>query len=88
MDRPFRELHELYKILYERAEAQQAAEKARQEKEAEKERKQRNSEVTRGIKPPQYVRELPTDALTNESTIPQPSPLEIEALEDALEEIM
>ena len=88
MDRPFRELHELYKILYERAEAQQEAEKARKEKEAEEERKRRESEKARGIRAPQYIRELPPDAITTESTIPQPSPLEMEALEDALEEMM
>lgn len=85
MDRPFREVHELYKILYERAEAQQAAEKARQEKEAEEERKKRQADKS---KPPQFVRQPPSDAITSKSTITEPSPFELEALEDVLEEIL
>ena len=85
MDRPFRELHELYKILYERAEAQQEAEKARKEKEAEEERKRQQANRPKGINSGPYSREPLSDA---PSTIPEPSPLELEALEDALEEMM
>lgn len=87
MDRPFRELHELYKILYERAEAQQKAEEARKEKEAEEERKRKQAERPKGIRSNQYMRDQPSDA-TSTSTIPEPSPLELEALEDVLEDMI
>lgn len=84
MNRPYREIHELYKILFERAEAQQAAEKARQEKEAEEEKKRIEANRPKGIKSNQYV----NDTLPDASTIQQPSPLELEALEEALEDMM
>ena len=81
MDRPFREVHELYKILYQRAEAQQKAEEERQKKEQEEENKRK-----RQVGPtPQYSKQQPPDAI---NTMPTPSPLEMEALEDMFEEIM
>lgn len=83
MDRPFREIHELYKILFERAEAQQAAEKARKEKEAEEAKKRNEANRPKGINSGQYMNDMLPDASTQ-----QPSPLEIEALEEALEDIM
>lgn len=79
MDRPFRELHELYKILYQRAEAQQKAEEERA-KEAEEAERIRKENSSRDIP----MKSLPSDA----STIPTPSPLEAEALENALEELL
>ena len=89
MDRPFREVHELYKILYQRAEAQQEAEKARREKEEEEQRNKREANRPKGISSPQPIRQMPSDVkLPDNSTIPEPSPLEIDALEDALEELM
>ena len=89
MDRPFREVHELYKILYQRAEAQAAAEEAKKKEEAEKEKAKRNAEVSRGARPPQIVRQPPSDAIEiKNSTVPEPSPLEVEALEDALEDLI
>lgn len=76
MDRPFREVHELYKILYQRAEAQQKEAEEREKKEKEEEEKRRKN----GPK-----RQQPTDAT---SAIPTPSPLEMEALEEMFEDIM
>jgi len=87
MDRPFREVHELYKILYQRAEAQQEAEKARKEKEEEEARKQREANRPKGINSYRLSDNKPSDA-TNNSTMPEPSPLEMEALEEAFEEIL
>lgn len=71
MDRPFRELHELYKILFERAEA-------------EKQKERMQMYQGRG---PQLNRMPPPDAKRNPSDVSTPSPLEAEALEDALEEM-
>lgn len=90
MDRPFREVHELYKILYQRAEAQAAAEEERKKKEAEEEQAKRKAEASRGIKPPQLIRQPPPDAIQikNNSTVPEPSPLEVDALEEALEDLI
>lgn len=79
MDRPFRELHELYKILYQRAEAQQKAEEERA-KEADESERTRKTNSSRDMP----MKSLPSDA----STIPTPSPLEAEALENALEELL
>ena len=87
MDRPFREIHELYKILYERAQAQQEAEEARKKKEEEEARNQAQKRGPSGFSP-SYNRQPPTDAIPNSSTITEPSPFEAEALEDALEELM
>ena len=76
MDRPFREVHELYKILYQRIEAQQKAEEEREKKEKEEEKKH----LKQGGP---SARHQPTDEM---NTMPTPSPLE--ALEDMFEEIM
>lgn len=87
MDRPFRELHELYKILFERAEAQKKAEeerKAREEKEAAEKEK---AEIARGGRLPQIRRAPPPDAAKSSPNDLTPSPLEAEALEEALEEL-
>lgn len=88
MDRPFRELHELYKILYERAEAQRKADEEKRKREEEEERAKEKSEVERGIRHPQIHREPPPDAIrtTSDDNI-MPSPYEAEALEEAFEEM-
>lgn len=88
MDRPFRELHELYKILYERAEAQKKADEERQRKEEEEERAKEKSEVDRGVRSPRIHREPPPDAIrtTPDDNI-MPSPYEAEALEEVFEEM-
>lgn len=78
MDRPFREVHELYKILYQRAEAQQKAEEELQKKEQEEEKKRQSQSG-------QNSKQQPSDAI---DTMPTPSPLEMEALEEMFEDIM
>lgn len=77
MDRPFREVHELYKILYQRAEAQQKEAEEREKKEKEEEERHKRQGGPK--------RQKPTDAA---STIPTPSPLEMEALEEMFEDMM
>ena len=80
MDRPFREIHELYKLLYERALAQQKAEEERKKEEEKKEREA----ARKG--PPQ--RRYPSTDVNNKPTpMPTPSPYEMEMLEDAMEEL-
>lgn len=87
MDRPFRELHELYKILFDRAEAEKRRREEEEAKAKEEEERKRQSEINRGIKP-KLNRMPPPDAIRNNpSDIQTPSPLEAEALEDALEEM-
>ena len=58
-------------------------------KQEEEEKKKNKSEQSRGKKPPQLNRMPPADALRvqPDNSIPTPSPLEAEALEDALEEL-
>lgn len=80
MDRPFNELHELYRIVYLRAEAQAKAEKERQEKE---EREKRNGKG--GPPYPQINRQPPTDV--NNTPNLNLSPLAVEEMEDALEDL-
>lgn len=74
MDRPFRELHEIYRIVYLRAEAAKAAQEAREEEE-KKSKGQSNR---------------PTDGrISNQNkTAKAPlSPLEAEAFEEVFEEL-
>ena len=86
MDRPFRELHEYYKIFLQRAEAQQKADEEARKKAEEEERRKNNKPFSN--LPPQYNR-LPTDVNESSSTtIPGPSPMQAELLEEALEELM
>ena len=70
MERPFNEIHEIYRILYLRSEAQKQAEEEREKKEKEK-----NKQPTQ-------------KSLADVNTVPEPSPLEAEAMEDVLEEFM
>ena len=69
MDRPFNEIHEIYRILYLRSEAQKKIEEEREKNE------KKNKQPT-----PQ--------TLTDVNNMPEPSPLEIEAMEDAFDDIM
>lgn len=79
MDRPFNELHELYRIVYLRAEAQAKAEKERQEKE-EREKKYKGGQSNRQIN-----RKQPTDV--NQPPNLNLSPMAAEEMEDALEDL-
>lgn len=87
MDRPFKELHEIYRIVYLKAEKQAQAEEERKAKEAE-EKKKKERERSMGSLPsnPMY-QNRPTDVMpTNQmDTL---SPAQAEALQDALEDIM
>lgn len=75
MDRPFRELHELYNILFQKAEAHAAAEAAKKEEEEKAAKNDSSGKSADGKKG--------NNQLPNISTS---SPFEAEALEDALEE--
>lgn len=81
MDRPFRELHELYKILFERAEAMRKKDEQERKEKEEKERRER------AMNKQPYRPQPPDVNRTPNESIPTPSPLEAEALEDALEEL-
>ena len=81
MDRPFREVHELYKILYERAEAQQKAEEERRKKEEEEQR--REQQRNKGLPANRKLADVPPPSTPS----CEPSPMEAEAIEDMLEEI-
>ena len=82
MDRPFNELHELYRIVYLRAEAQAKAEKERQEKE---EKEKANGKG--GPKYPQINRQPPTDVNNQPNQNQTISPLAAEAMEEAFEDL-
>ena len=84
MDRPFNELHELYRIVYLRAEAQAKAEKERQEKE-EKEKKYEKG----GPKYPQINRPQSPDVKYSSQHVQNQaiSPLAAEAMEEAFEDL-
>ena len=72
MDRPFNEIHEIYRILYLRSETQKKIEEEREKKEQDNKNNKKQ----------------PTQrSLTDVKNIPDPSPLEIEALEDALDDL-
>ena len=89
MELPFRELHELYKIVYERAEARAKAEKERQEEEQRQKQKEEDEERRRKGLPPQLRREPPPDAKTivKPNDMPISSPEEADELEEMLEEM-
>ena len=80
MDRPFNELHELYRIVYLRAEAQAKAEKERQEKE-EREKGQK-----KGGPPYQQINRQPPTDVNNMPDL-NLSPMAAEEMEDALEDL-
>ena len=85
MDRPFRELHEIYRIVYLKAEKQAQDEEKRKAKEAEEKKKEQ--ERSRGSYRSPMYQNRPTDVMpTNQmDTL---SPAQAEALEDALEDLM
>lgn len=79
-------MHELYRILYIRAEAQAKADEERKKKEEEEAKRKERANRPRGY-PPGY-RQRPADVnKSKEADMPTPSPLEAEVLEDALEEL-
>lgn len=89
MDLPFRELHEYYRIVYERAEARAKAEKEREEEEKRKKQKEEEEERRRKGLPPLLRRQPPPDAkIAKQDNIPVPSPYDAEDLEEALEEMV
>jgi len=89
MERPFRELHELYKIVLERAEAQAKAEEER--KKQEEEERKAEERANRGGKP--YIPTRPYNPSDERQQTkpadkaPIAAPLEAEALEDAFEDM-
>lgn len=88
MDRPFRELHELYRILFLRAEAQAKKDKEEAEKKEREQKEEEQKNRPKGISQPMYYK--PDRQLTDvkqQNDLSAPSPLEAEALEDALEEL-
>ena len=88
---PFWQLHELYKIVMERAEAQAKAEEERKRKEEEEAEAQRREEARKAGKPyrPSPPQNVPIDG-NNMPTTPSPnSDLGASAdLEDMFEEMM
>ena len=90
MELPFRELHEYYRIVYLRAEAQAKAEKEREENERkQREEEERADRAKRGL-PPQLRREPPPDAkiIANpDKSMSMPSPYGADDLEEMLEEM-
>lgn len=89
MDRPFREIHELYRIVFLRAKEQEEKEKQRQEEEEKERQAKDQSDIRRGAIHPHIRREPPSDAATvkKDKSLTPSSQLEIEALEDAFEEL-
>ena len=85
IDAPFREVHELYRILIAKVEANKKAEEERKKKEEEEVKKQEQADIKSGKRNPMIRRGEPTDD-TNKTAIP--SPLESEELEEALEELV
>ena len=71
MDRPFNEIHEIYRILYLRSETQKKIEEEREKNEKNKDKKPTQKK-----------------SLTDGNNIPEPSPLEIEAIEEAFDGMM
>lgn len=90
MDRPFRELHELYRILFLKAEAQAKKDKEEEEKKKQDEEDERKNNRPKGISQPMYYKPKQDKQLADvkqQNDFSAPSPLEAEALEDALEEL-
>lgn len=98
MERPFRELHELFRIVYKRSEAQAEAERKRQEEEAKKakeeEARNRNANRPRGFEVASMMQNLnkkPTDV--QEDTTPPDyqvaasAPFDMDDIEEAFEEM-
>ena len=56
MDRPFRELHELYRILFLRAEAQAKKDKEEAEKKEREQKEEEQKNRPKGISQPMYYK--------------------------------
>lgn len=86
-DRPFREVHELYRIVYLKAQAEAEREKQRQAEEEEKRKQEEKANRPRGIpnlpKPYKPNSKQPTDDISQHTM----SPLEAEELQDMLEDM-
>lgn len=80
-------MHELYRILYLRAEAQAKADAEKKKKEEEEAKRKERENRPKGY-PPGY-RQRPADVKTQQQgpDMPTPSPYEAEVLEDTLEEL-
>lgn len=89
MECPFRELHEFYKIVYDRAEAHAKAEKEREAEEQRQREKEEQAERNRKGLPPQLRRAPPTDAkqIKPDTHSQLLSPYEAESLEEMIEDI-
>lgn len=86
MDRPFREVHELYRILYLRAEAQQKAEEERIKKEEEEAKKQQKQKG--GPQRPTPTPSTMSTDVNQQELSPSMPPIAMDELEDALDELM
>lgn len=89
MDRPFRDLHAIYRIIFLKAEAQAKKDKEDAEAKAKAEEEERRKNAPKGISQPMYYK--PNQQLTDvkqQSDLSTPSPLEAEMLNDALEELV
>ena len=89
MECPFREVHELYRIVYEKAEAQAKAEQERQENERkQQEEQERQERIKRGLPPP--IRREPSSDVKQAAkpNTPVPSPYEAEQLEEMFEDMI
>lgn len=77
MDRPFREVHELYRILFLRAQEQQR--QAEEQRKKEEEEAKRNSQSKgQSTRPPDV----------NQTSPSLPTNMDMEDIQDALEEMM
>lgn len=88
MECPFRELHEFYKIVYDRAEARAKAEAEREEEERKQKEKEEAEERRRKGLAPQIYRAPPSSDVSKEKkpNAPVLSPY-ADDFEDILEEI-
>lgn len=97
MERPFRELHELFRIVYKRSEAQAEAERKRQEEEKKKAEaeaaRNKNANRARGFEYASMMHNMnkPTDVI-DETTPPDyqtaaSAPYDMDDLEEAFEEM-
>lgn len=84
IEAPFREVHELYRILINKIEADKKAAEERKKKEEEEAKKQEQADIKAGRLNPMIRRGEPTDDINKTTT---PSPLESEELEEVLEEL-
>ena len=82
IDAPFDRVHELYRILFLKAEASAKAEEERKKKEEEERKRKEKEDIRAGRRGPIIQRDQPADEQPTTT-----SPLEAEAIEDVLEEL-